>query len=183
MVDRRDWLGRFRQHGTAQCKQAPADPRQCGRAVLSRSASTGRVRRFACLPISQANATPSHSAEASSIHERPTRSSPALNGGRHGCPASQSRSGGHERSTLLHRHPRPVKNLFDYLEGASSLEDFLEDFPSVSRERAVAVLEAAQEQLAAHAPAPCVCESDQMHDSCGRSIRRGRVSHERPASG
>ena len=38
----------------------------------------------------------------------------------------------------------PVKNLFDYLEGSSSLEDFLEDFPSVSRDRAVAVLEAAR---------------------------------------
>ena len=37
----------------------------------------------------------------------------------------------------------PVKNLFDYLEGSASLKDFLEDFPSVSRERAVAVLEAA----------------------------------------
>ena len=33
----------------------------------------------------------------------------------------------------------PVKNLFDYLEGSSSLGEFLEDFPSVSRERAVAV--------------------------------------------
>ena len=42
----------------------------------------------------------------------------------------------------------PVKNLFDYLEGSSSLEDFLEDFPSVPRERAVAVLEAARELLA-----------------------------------
>lgn len=47
----------------------------------------------------------------------------------------------------------PVKNLFDYLEGSSSLDDFLEDFPSVSRERAIAVLEAAREQLAADAPA------------------------------
>jgi uncharacterized protein (DUF433 family) len=47
----------------------------------------------------------------------------------------------------------PVKNLFDYLEGSSSLEDFLEDFPTVSRERAVAVLEAARESLAADAPA------------------------------
>ena len=37
----------------------------------------------------------------------------------------------------------PVKNLFDYLEGSPSLEEFLEDFPSVSRERAVALLEAA----------------------------------------
>jgi uncharacterized protein (DUF433 family) len=48
----------------------------------------------------------------------------------------------------------PVKNLFDYLEGSSSLEDFLEDFPSISRERAVAVLEAARTSLAAdEAPA------------------------------
>jgi uncharacterized protein (DUF433 family) len=47
----------------------------------------------------------------------------------------------------------PVKNLFDYLEGTSTLEDFLEDFPTVSRERAVAVLEAARERLAADAPA------------------------------
>ncbi len=46
----------------------------------------------------------------------------------------------------------PVKNLFDCLEGTSSLEDFLEDFPTVTRERAVAVLEAARERLAADAP-------------------------------
>ena len=47
----------------------------------------------------------------------------------------------------------PVKNLFDYLEKTSSLEEFLEDFPTVSRERAVAVLEAAHEVLEADAPA------------------------------
>ena len=47
----------------------------------------------------------------------------------------------------------PVKNLFDYLEGTSTLEEFLEDFPTVSRERAVAVLEAAHEVLEADAPA------------------------------
>lgn len=41
----------------------------------------------------------------------------------------------------------PVKTLFDYLEGTSSLEDFLENFPTVSRDRAVAVLEAAREIL------------------------------------
>ncbi len=46
----------------------------------------------------------------------------------------------------------PVKNLFDYLEGSSSIEDFLQDFPSVTRERAVAVLEEARERLAADAP-------------------------------
>ena len=47
----------------------------------------------------------------------------------------------------------PVKNLFDYLEGASTLEDFLEDFPSISRETAVSVLEAARALLAQDATA------------------------------
>ena len=47
----------------------------------------------------------------------------------------------------------PVKYLFDYLEGSSSLEDFLEDFPSVSRNRAVAVLKAACERLMIDTPA------------------------------
>ena len=47
----------------------------------------------------------------------------------------------------------PVKNLFDCLEGSSSLEDFLQDFPAVTRQRAGAVLEAARERLAADAPA------------------------------
>ena len=46
----------------------------------------------------------------------------------------------------------PVKNLFDYLQANASLEDFLEDFPSVSRELCVAVLEAARERLAVDAP-------------------------------
>jgi len=38
----------------------------------------------------------------------------------------------------------PIKNLFDYLEGGESLKDFLEGFPPVSREQAVAVLEMAE---------------------------------------
>ena len=41
----------------------------------------------------------------------------------------------------------PVQSLFDYLEGPSSLDEFLDDFPSVSRAAAVAVLEAARERL------------------------------------
>ncbi len=45
----------------------------------------------------------------------------------------------------------PVQNLFDYLEGSSSLEGFLEDFPSVSRVAAIAVLEAAKSRLFADA--------------------------------
>lgn len=41
----------------------------------------------------------------------------------------------------------PVQNLFDYLEGTASLEEFLQDFPSVSRETAVAVIEDAKSKL------------------------------------
>ena len=41
----------------------------------------------------------------------------------------------------------PVQNLFDYLEEGDSLEVFLEQFPSVSREAAVAVLEQAPAAL------------------------------------
>jgi uncharacterized protein (DUF433 family) len=35
----------------------------------------------------------------------------------------------------------PVKALFDYLEDDTALREFLENYPSVSREQAVAVLE------------------------------------------
>jgi uncharacterized protein (DUF433 family) len=45
----------------------------------------------------------------------------------------------------------PVKTLFEYLEGKSTLEDFLDDFPSVSREVAVAVLEDARNRLSTDA--------------------------------
>jgi len=47
----------------------------------------------------------------------------------------------------------PVKNLFDYLEGTSTLEDFVEDFPSVPRAQLIAVLEQARERLSADASA------------------------------
>ncbi len=38
----------------------------------------------------------------------------------------------------------PVKNLIDYLEGGETLDEFLNDFPSVHRDQAVKVLELAQ---------------------------------------
>ena len=41
----------------------------------------------------------------------------------------------------------PVNTLFDHLEAGDSLEVFLDDFPSVSRELAVAVLEEAHAAL------------------------------------
>ena len=36
----------------------------------------------------------------------------------------------------------PLQNLIDYLEGGESVEDFLEAFPTVSREQVIAVIEA-----------------------------------------
>ena len=41
----------------------------------------------------------------------------------------------------------PVKTLFDYLEAGHPLEDFLDGFPSVSREQAQAALELSLETL------------------------------------
>lgn len=41
----------------------------------------------------------------------------------------------------------PAQNLFDYLESGMSLDMFLKDFPTVSREAAVAVLEEAKLSL------------------------------------
>ena len=38
----------------------------------------------------------------------------------------------------------PVQNLLDHLEAGDNLDVFLEDFPSVTREQAVAFLEAAK---------------------------------------
>ena len=35
----------------------------------------------------------------------------------------------------------PVKNLFDYLKASHSLNEFLEDFPSVKKEQAIQVIE------------------------------------------
>ncbi|KAM3102991.1 DUF433 domain-containing protein [Phormidesmis sp. 146-12] len=45
----------------------------------------------------------------------------------------------------------PVKNLLDYLEAGDSLDQFLDHFPSVSRQQAIAALELAKEMLIAYA--------------------------------
>lgn len=42
----------------------------------------------------------------------------------------------------------PVKALFDYLEAGDRLDEFLRQFPTVSREHAVAVLEQARQRVA-----------------------------------
>ena len=47
----------------------------------------------------------------------------------------------------------PVQTFIDYLEEGSSLNEFLEDFPTVSREHAIAVLELARDFLTQRATA------------------------------
>jgi uncharacterized protein (DUF433 family) len=77
-------------------------------------------------------------------------------------PAKKIKSLGIKR--VVHRDPEimggtpvfvgtrvPVKTLFDYLEGGDSLEEFLNHFPSVRREQAVAALQLATEYLQDHA--------------------------------
>jgi uncharacterized protein (DUF433 family) len=69
-----------------------------------------------------------------------------------------------KRASIVHSDPEilggtpvfvgtrvPLRNLIDYLEGGYSLDEFLDSFPSVSREQAVAALEAAHEALTARA--------------------------------
>ncbi len=41
----------------------------------------------------------------------------------------------------------PVKTLVDYLEAGDRLDDFLRDYPTVTREQVLAVLELAKEAL------------------------------------
>ena len=45
----------------------------------------------------------------------------------------------------------PVRTLLDYLAAGDSLEEFLDHFPTVSRERAVVALAQANDLLVAHA--------------------------------
>ena len=65
-----------------------------------------------------------------------------------------------EVAKIVHRDPEimsgelvfvgtrvPVYNLFDYLEAGDSIDDFLESFPSVTREQAIAALEIAREAV------------------------------------
>jgi uncharacterized protein (DUF433 family) len=67
-------------------------------------------------------------------------------------------------SPVVHSHPDilggtpvflgtrvPVRTLIDYLGAGDSLNEFLEDFPSVTRQQAVAALRLAEQMLVAHA--------------------------------
>jgi uncharacterized protein (DUF433 family) len=50
---------------------------------------------------------------------------------------------------VFHGTRVPFKILTDYLEGGDSLDEFLKQYPSVTREAAVAVIEEARLSLAA----------------------------------
>ncbi len=41
----------------------------------------------------------------------------------------------------------PVATLWDYLKAGDTLEDFLEDFPSVDRKQAIALIDRAQKRI------------------------------------
>ena len=43
----------------------------------------------------------------------------------------------------------PVQTLFDYLEAGESIDDFLDGFPTVTREQVIALLEVLRKQLIA----------------------------------
>ena len=45
----------------------------------------------------------------------------------------------------------PVQTLLDYLEGGETIDDFLEGFPTVTREQVVAFLEEAKARMIAEA--------------------------------
>jgi uncharacterized protein (DUF433 family) len=47
-----------------------------------------------------------------------------------------------------------IKALFDWLAGGYSLDEFLDNFPSVSREKAQAIIELAREQLVGDGESP-----------------------------
>jgi uncharacterized protein (DUF433 family) len=41
----------------------------------------------------------------------------------------------------------PIQTLFDYMEGGDDLDEFLDDYPTVSKEAAIQVLEMAKKSL------------------------------------
>ncbi len=45
----------------------------------------------------------------------------------------------------------PAQSLFDYLEGGETLDEFLHQFPSVTREQAIAALDLARDSVLAGA--------------------------------
>jgi uncharacterized protein (DUF433 family) len=65
----------------------------------------------------------------------------------------KARSAVHSNPEILVGTRVPLQALIDYLEGGHTLDEFLDDFPTVSREIAVAALEQAKARLIADARA------------------------------
>jgi uncharacterized protein (DUF433 family) len=57
------------------------------------------------------------------------------------------RPGDLERYACVHWDAVPVQSLFDYLEGGDTVDEFLRQFPSVTRAQAIAVLEFGRDSL------------------------------------
>jgi uncharacterized protein (DUF433 family) len=68
------------------------------------------------------------------------------------------------RNSIIHSDPEilggtpvfvgtrvPVRSLFDYLEGGETLDEFLRQFPSVTREQATTAIELARDSVLAGA--------------------------------
>jgi uncharacterized protein (DUF433 family) len=55
-------------------------------------------------------------------------------------------------TVVFHGTRVPVQTLLDYLEAGESINDFLEGFPSVTREQVIAFLEDAKERAIAAIP-------------------------------
>jgi uncharacterized protein (DUF433 family) len=58
----------------------------------------------------------------------------------------------------------PIQTLFDYLEGGESIDDFLDGFPSVSRDQVIAFLEMAKSRM---------IETTRLEDVIGCADYRG----------
>lgn len=70
-----------------------------------------------------------------------------------------------DQTPVVHSHPEivsgepvfigtrvPARNLLEWLEGGHTLDEFLDNFPSVTREQAVTFLEQAGEALLSRVP-------------------------------
>jgi uncharacterized protein (DUF433 family) len=68
-------------------------------------------------------------------------------------------------SSVVHSHPEivsgepvfvgtrvPARNLLDWIEGGHTLDEFLDNFPSVTREQAITFLEQATEAFLSRLP-------------------------------
>ena len=70
------------------------------------------------------------------------------------CPVIESRPDVLGGTPVFNGTRVPIQTLLDYLEGGHPLDEFLDDFPTVKREQAVALLEHAKVLLVASASPP-----------------------------